>query len=392
MAWHHAVRTAYDALLRRKREERQMDDEMRFHLEMETRWLMTEKQMSEDEARLSAKRAFGGVERYKEDVRDERGTSWIEDLGQDARFALRTLRRRPGFTTVAALTLAFGIGASTALFGVVKAVLLTPLPYSRPEGIAVLWSSWTGFDQTWLSYDEYEEWKTDIPAFANVGLFSDGAVNLTADGESERIRTGFIDRAILPILGVQPTLGRNFTAEEDIPNGSPVIILGDDVWRSRFNADPSVVSRTIQVNGRDRVVVGVMPAGFRLPLDFGTDGPTRLWVPLGTNAQANGAIEGPGFQPGGGSHGFYSVARLEAGATLAQANAQLADRVAKLTKDGLYSTEQRFRAFAVGVEQQVTGRLKPILLVVFAAVGFVLLIACANVAGLLLVRGDRKSV
>ena len=157
----------------------------------------------------------------------------LEDLAQDARFGFRTLRRRPGFTAVASLTLALGIGASTALFGVVKAVLLTPLPYSRPEGIAVLWSSWTGFDQTWLSYDEYEEWKTDIPAFANVGIFSDGAVNLTEDGESERIRTGFIDRDILPILGVQPALGRNFTAEEDIPNGPAVIILRDDVWRSR---------------------------------------------------------------------------------------------------------------------------------------------------------------
>ena len=390
MAWYHALHTAFNALAQRSREERQMADEMRFHLEMETRWLMSEKGLPEDEAKWAAQRAFGGVEAHKDAVRDERGTSWLEDLVQDARFGFRTLRRRPGFTTVASLTLALGIGASTALFGVVKAVLLTPLPYSRPEGIAVLWSSWTGFDQTWLSYDEYEEWKTDIPAFANVGLFSDGAVNLTADGESERIRTGFIDRDILPILGVQPALGRNFTAEEDIPNGPAVIILGDDVWRSRFSADSSVVGRTIQVNGRDRVVVGVMPAGFKLPLDFGADGPTRLWVPLGTNAQASGAIEGPGFQQGGGNHGFYSAARLKAGATLAQANAQLADRVAKLTKDGMYSSDRHFRAFAVGVEQQVTGRLKPILLVVFAAVGFVLLIACANVAGLLLVRGEQR--
>ena len=246
-----------------------MADEMRFHLEMETHWLMREKGLPEDEATWAAKRAFGGVEVHKDAVRDERGTSWFEDIAQDARFGLRTLRRHPGFTTVASLTLALGIGASTALFGVVKAVLLTPLPYSRPDGIAVLWSSWKGFDQTWLSYDEYEEWKTDIPAFANVGLFSDGAMNLTANGESERVRTGFIDRDILPILGVQPALGRNFSAEEDRPNGPAVIILGNDIWQRRFDADPSVVGRTIQVNGRDRVVVGVMPAGFKLPLDFG---------------------------------------------------------------------------------------------------------------------------
>src|SRR4029079_13762923 len=176
--------------------------EMRFHLDMEARRLMSEKGLSEDDARQAAKRAFGGVERHKDSVRDELGTSLIEDLAQDIKFGIRTLRRRPGFTTVASLTLALGIGASTTLFGVVKAVLLTPLPYSRPEGIAVLWSAWKGFDQTWLSYDEYEGWKSDIPAFANVGIFSDGAINLTENGESERLRAGYLDRDILPILGV----------------------------------------------------------------------------------------------------------------------------------------------------------------------------------------------
>ena len=179
MAWYHEILTAFDALTHRTREERRMNDEMQFHLDMEARQLMSEHGMSEDEARQAAKRAFGGVERHKDAVRDERGTSWLEELAQDARFGLRTLSRRPGFTTVASLTLALGIGASTALFGVVKAVLLTPLPYSRPEGIAVLWSAWKGFDQTWLSYDEYEGWKSDIRAFANVGNFSDGAVNIT---------------------------------------------------------------------------------------------------------------------------------------------------------------------------------------------------------------------
>jgi predicted permease len=390
MAWYHAARTAFDALVRRRREERQMDDEMRFHLEMETRWLMTEKQMSEDEARLAATRAFGGVERYKEDVRDERGTSWVEDLAQDARFAVRTLRRRPGFTTVAALTLALGIGASTTLFGVVKAVLLSPLPYDRPEGIAVLWSAWKGFDQTWLSYDEYEGWKSDIAAFANVGLYSDGAVNLTENGESERIRAGFINRDVLPVLGVQPALGRGFTAEEDVPNGPAVIILGHEIWQRRFASNPNVIGRTIEVNGRQRQVVGVMPAGFRLPLDFGASGATLAWIPLATDAAQNGAIPGPQFQQGGGSHGFYAVARLKDGATVDQANRQLADRVAQLGREGVFPKEQQFRAFAVGVEDQITGRLEPVLLVVFAAVGFVLLIACANVAGLLLVRGEQR--
>jgi len=390
VAWYHEILTAFDALTHRTREERRMNDEMQFHLDMEARRLMSEHGMSEDEARQAAKRAFGGVERHKDAVRDERGTSWLEELAQDARFGLRTLSRRPGFTTIASLTLALGIGASTALFGVVKAVLLTPLPYSRPEGIAVLWSAWKGFDQTWLSYDEYEGWKSDIRAFANVGIFSDGAVNLTENGESDRLRAGFIDRDILPILGVTPALGRGFTAEEDVPNGPNVVIIGNDVWQRRFGADPSVVGRSIQINGRASLVVGVMPAGFRLPLDFGADGATQVWIPLGTDAANNGAVPGPAFAKGGSSHGYYGLARLRAGATIEQANKQLAERVARLVAEGDYPKEQEFRAFAVGVEEQVAGRLKPVLLVVFAAVGFVLLIACANVAGLLLVRGEQR--
>jgi putative ABC transport system permease protein len=314
----------------------------------------------------------------------------LRDIMQDARVGARTLRRRPGFTIVAALTLALGVGASTALFGVVKAVLLTPLPYGRPDGLAVVWSAWKGFDQTWLSYDEYEAWKADIPAFANVGLFSDGAVNLTEGGESERLRAGFVTYDVFSILGVDPLLGRGFTREEDVPNGPNVIIIGHDLWQRRFGGDPTVVGRTIQVNGQGSLVVGVMPAGFKLPLDFGADGATTVWRPLGTDAASNGAVPGPSFARGGGNHGYYAVARLKAGATVAQANSQLSDRVARLVRDGTYPKEMQFRAFAVGVQDQVTGRVKPVLLVVFAAVGFVLLIACANVAGLLLVRGEQR--
>src|SRR5688572_352553 len=389
MAWYHSVRSAMQALLGRPRLETEMDDEMKFHLEMEAKRNL-KAGMSAEEARRRAIHDFGGVERLKEEVRDERGARWFEDLAQDARIAWRAMGRRPGFTFISALTLALGIGATTALFGVVKAVLLTPLPYSSPEGIAVLWSAWKGFDQTWLSYDEYEGWKSDIPAFANVALFSDGSVNLTENGESERIRAGFIDKEVLPVLGVEPALGRGFTAEEDVPNGPMVIVLSDDIWQRRFGADPSVVGRSIQVNGQARVVVGVMPPGFKLPLDFGASGPTLAWVPLGTTAEQNGATPGPTFATGGGNHGFYAVARLRPGATIDQANRQLADRVAQLVRDKTYPVEMQFRAFALSVDEQVTGRLKPILLVVFAAVGFVLLIACANVAGLLLVHGEQR--
>ncbi|MGH7711438.1 MAG: permease prefix domain 1-containing protein, partial [Gemmatimonadaceae bacterium] len=152
-----------------------MAEELRSHLEMEIRYNMRQGFLP-DESRARAARAFGSLERYKDEVRDERGASWFDALRQDLRFAWVSLRRRSGFTAIVVLTLALGIGATTSLFGVVKAVLLTPLPYGQPEGIAVLWSAWKGFPQTWLSYDEYEAWKTEIKSFADVGLFSDGSI------------------------------------------------------------------------------------------------------------------------------------------------------------------------------------------------------------------------
>ena len=389
MAWHHALRSAAASLFGRHRIEQEMDEEMRFHLEMEARRLEAAG-LPVAEARRQAARDFGGLDRYKEGVRDERGARGVEDVGQDVRYAIRTLRRRPGFTAVAVLTLALGIGATTALFGVVKAVLMAPLPYRDPGSVAVLWSAWTGFDQTWLSYDEFEAWDSEIPAIENVGLYSDGSITLTGGGEPERVRAAFITADVFQVLGVDPMLGRGFTTEEDTPGGPAVVVLGHALWQRRFGGDASVVGREVQVNGSAATVVGVMPAGFKLPLDFGSAGPTEAWRPLATDAASEGAIPGPAFNPNGGSHGFYAVARLTPGATTTDVNRQLDEHVAARVSDGSIQKEQQFRAFAVPVQDQVTGRIRPALLVVFGAVGIVMLIACANVAGLLLVRGEGR--
>lgn len=315
-------------------------------------------------------------------------TSSLADAARDARLAWRALRRQSAFTALVVLTLAFGIGATTTLFAVVRGVLLTPLPYKEADGIAVLWSAWKGFDQTWLSYDEYEGWKAGIPSFTNVGLYSDGAANLTDGDRSERVRSASIDREVLPVLGISPIMGRNFTAEEDRPNGPSAVILGYDVWQRRYGADPALVGRSIQVNGNAVPVIGVLPAGFKLPLDFTSGAATGIYLPLATDAESEGALPGPEFRHGGGSHGFYAVARLAAGATIASANAQLSQKVAALIADDVYQND--FRAFAVGVQEQVTGGISTAVAVLFGATALVLLIACANVAGLLLVRGERR--
>jgi predicted permease len=387
MAWYHEIVSSLGALFGRRRQEREMDEEVRFHIEMETRRLV-EAGLPEDEARRRAVRDFGGVERHKDGMRDERGTSWLYDGWNDIRFAARSLRRRAGFTTIATITLALGIGATTTLFGVVKQVLLRPLPYGNPESIAVVWSAWKGFDQTWLSYDEWEGWKARIPAFADIGLFTDGSV--TFDGDSpERIRSANVHMNVFPILGVKPMLGRNFTAEEDRPNGPSVVMLGYALWQRRFGADPAVIGRKVQISGQSATVVGVMPPDFRLPIDFGGSGRSEAWFPLATDAVQQGAVPGPEFPKTGASHGFYAVARLASGATTVTANAQLRTLVAELERWG-YMANTNFHAYAVPVEEQITGRVRPVLLVVFAAVGFVMLIACANVAGLLLVRGESR--
>ncbi|HJU64667.1 MAG TPA: ABC transporter permease, partial [Gemmatimonadaceae bacterium] len=393
MAWYHSIGSALQALTHtifgRRQVERELDEEMRFHLDMEAERNRAAG-MAPEVARRTAARDFGGVERYKEEVRDERGARWFEDLGQDVHYALRVLRRRAGFTVVAALTLALGIGATTTLFGVVKAVLLTPLPYGRPESVAVVWAAWKGFDQTWLSYDEWEAFTTEIPAFADIALFNDGSISFTDGDEPERVRAGFVTHNTFRTLEARPMIGRTFTPEEDRPNGPRVIVLGHELWQRRYGGDPTVVGRDVQIGGEATTVVGVMPRGFRLPLDFAAAGPSEAWLPLATDAASNSAAPGPAMSPDGMNHGYNSVARLAPGATVEQANAQLRSLVASWVRDGPYPAEMQFRAFTVPVEEQVTGRIRQALLIVFAAVGLVLLIACTNVAGLLLVRGEQR--
>lgn len=387
MSWHHEFKSVTRSLTGRRREEQELAEEVRFHIDMEAKRLIAQG-LSPDAARERAIRDFGGVERHKDAVRDERGTGFFEEAWSDVRFAARSLARRPGFTLMATLTLALGIGATTTLFSVVKRALLTPLPYANPASVAVVWSAWKGFDQTWLSYDEWEGWKARIPAFADIGLYSDGATTLDGD-QPERVRSTAIHANIFPILGVRPALGRNFSGEEDRPNGPSVAILSNELWQRRYGGDPTVIGRVIQVAGRPSTIIGVMPPGFRMPMDFGVAGATDIYFPLATDATQQGAVPGPAFPNGGASHGFYGVARLAPGATADVANAQLTSVVAELEKFG-YMANVSFRAYAVPVEQQILGRVRPMLSVVFGAVFLVLLIACANVAGLLLVRGDSR--
>ncbi|HEY7393322.1 MAG TPA: ABC transporter permease, partial [Gemmatimonadaceae bacterium] len=254
--------------------------------------------------------------------------------------------------------------------------------------VVAVWSAWKGFEQTWLSYDEWEGWKARVPAFADIGLYTDGAATIDGDAP-ERVRSSTMQASVFSILGVRLERGRGFTADEDRPGGPRVAVISHELWERRFGADPSVVGRQIPISGNATLIVGVTPAGFQMPLDYAAGERTEVWFPLATDAASQGAVPGAAFPKGGASHGYYGVARLAPGATVALANAQLKTLVAELEQFG-YMSNVAFHAFVVPIEEQITGRVRPVLLVVFGAVVLVLLIACANVAGLLLVRGETR--
>ena len=387
MAWYHEIASALGDVFGRRRHDAEMDEEMRFHLDMETR-RNREAGMSERDARRRAERQFGGVERHKDDTRDQRGAGSFFDAWSDLRFAFRSLANRPGLTLAATVTLALGIGATSAVFSVVRQVLLTPLPYDDPQRVVGVWSAWKGFDRTWLAYDEWEGWKARIPAFADIGLYIDGTATIDGD-RPERVRSAIVHANVFSILGVRPLRGRGFSADEDAPNGPSVAVLSHELWERRYGGDPSIVGKSIQVGGNAMTVVGVMPAGFKMPQDYAASVRTDIYFPLATDAQQQGAVPGPEFPKNGSNHGYYSVARLAPGATAAAANAQLRTLVAELEQWG-YMANVNFHAFVIPIDTQITGQVRPVLLVVFGAVALVLLIACANVAGLLLVRGEAR--
>ncbi len=305
----------------------------------------------------------------------------MDIVRQDIRFALRRLARSPGFALVAVLTIALGIGANTAIFSVVRSVLLRPLPFAEPDRVVMVWMTWRGWDETWLSEPEVLDIREGARSLDGMAAYSTSAGNLTGDGEPERVATASVTADVFPVLGVTPALGRPFTVEEDQPGSDDVVVLSHGLWQRRYAGDRDIVGRVIRVNGRARTVVGVLPAGLRLPIDYEVERPAELWVPLALR------VENPGDR---GGHYLYGVARMGPGATVERVNAELQQIADGWVEQGLTHPEARMRPFAVPVMEHVTGGVRPALMVLLGAVAFVLLIACANVANLLLARADGR--
>jgi putative ABC transport system permease protein len=296
----------------------------------------------------------------------------METLIQDLRYGVRVLLKRPAFTAIIVLALAIGIGANTAIFSVINAILLRPLPYKNPDRISMIWldNKKLGVDQDWHSYPNYMDYKEQNQSFEDMAAFNDRSFNLTGAGEPVRVTGVWATASMFPVMGVEPALGRAFAVEEEEPGKDLVVVISNGLWQRLFGADRDVVGRPINLNGVDRTIIGVMPPGFSFP-----EKETEIWVPLALSPQRKQAR---------GAFSLKAVGRLKPGVTIEQARADMGAIATRLQEQ--YPNMAGYGVNLVPLHEQVTGKVRPALLVLLVAVAFVLLIACANVANLLLAR------
>ena len=299
----------------------------------------------------------------------------MESLIKDIRYAVRGLRKRPGFTLIAILTLALGIGANTAIFSVVNAVLLRPLPFTDPDRLAVIWeeASFAGFPRNTPAPANYFDWKKQNQSFEDMAATASTSFNLTGDGEPERVAAYRVSSNFFPLLGVQPIKGRLFTTEEEGSGANKVALISYELWQSRYGGESAVINRDIQLNGEKFTVLGVMPQGFQF-----LEREVRLWVPLSFTQEEAANRNG---------HYLSVVGRLRPGVSISQAQSDMSLVAARIGKDFPNETfNGQLGAVVLPLHEQIVGESRKSLLVLLVAVSLVLLIACANMAGLLLAR------
>ncbi len=321
--------------------------------------------------------------RVRQWITNVMGGGGMGSVLSDLRFAVRGLRRSPGFTVAAVLTLALGIGATAAIFSVANGVLLSPLPYGDADGVVNIWSSWSNFpDKTWVSEAEYQYYYQENRTLDGVALYQTFNVNFTSPENPERVGAAAVTPNTLEVLQVDPVLGRTFTWDEAHRQDS-VIMLGYGVWQRRFSGDRGLVGTNVLVNGRSRTVVGIIPEGFVLPVDYGSASVSEVFYPYSID------VETPVQVPqGGGSHGSYVVARLANGETAETALMDLQGLIGRLEVAGIMTKERAFQPRVYPVKEDIVGTARGTIFVLLGAVGFVLLIACGNVANLLLSRSE----
>ncbi len=368
-AW--AIRAG--ALFRRSRGEREFDEELASHLQLHIDDNLRAG-MTPSEARRQALIALGGIEQTKEAHRDRRGIPLIETLGRDLRHGIRGLIKTPGFTLPAIVILGLGIGVNTAVFTMVNAVMLRPLPFQESDRLMRLWHTppplFAGQQVFPLSPANFLDWQEQSRSFESMAIYGNRPRTLTGQGEPDALLTARASAAMLPILRMQPIIGRTFTADEDRAGGERTVILSEGTWRNRFGAQPSVLGQKIMLDGEPHTVVGVAPQATAFVSRV------QLWVPLAWSDEDRATRE---------NHNYLAIARLAPGVSVEQAQADLTT-ISRRLEQQYPEANKDWGARVLPLHEDLVGDVRPSLLVLLGAVGLVLLIACANLANLLLVR------
>jgi putative ABC transport system permease protein len=298
-------------------------------------------------------------------------------LIQDIRYGLRMLARSPGFAAIAILTLALGIGANTAIFSLVNAVLLRPLPFAQSQLLVAMFGHTAQIRRTGISYADFEDWRKQNRSFAGLSLWQSQSVNLTGQERPERLRGSFVSANFFQLLGISPAMGRTFLPGEDEPGRDRVVLVNYSLWQNRFGGDRNFIGKHLILNGADFTVVGILPANFDFPVDTDRD---EIWMPITAY---------PNFSRERKTTNLIAFGLRKPGVTLAMAQTEISLIARNLAKEYPDADGQR-DALVTPLQEIVSEDLRPLLLVLFAAVGFVLLIACANVANLLLARAAAR--
>lgn len=366
------------ALFRRKAVEQELNDELRFHFERQLEKYQ-KSGLTRDQALRHVRIEFGGLNNVKEECRDAHGIRLVDSFFQDVRYGFRTLRKSPGFTSVALLTLALGIGANTAIFSVVYAVLLNPLPYKDPSRLLVLHETTPKVGAVSVSYPNFLDWRVQSRAFSQMADVHGMGFNLAGITQPENVSGEAVSPNYLSMLGMHPFLGRDFMASEEKTGTAPVVLLSYGLWQSHFGGERNALGRTITLNGRGFTIIGVLPRDFRSIDKADVIEPIGVWITNNSEASDRG------------ERGDSVVAgRLASDVSFGRARAEMEGIEARLAREYPGANDQ-FGVLLQPIRDIFVGDIRPAILVLFCAVMFVLLIACANVANLFLMRGAGRT-
>jgi putative ABC transport system permease protein len=366
------------ALFRRSSVEAELDDELRFHFEREAAKYVAAG-LSPEESRRRARLALGGIDQVREDCRQARGVSFLENVAQDIRFSLRMLRRSPGFTTIAVLTLALGIGANTAIFSVINCVLLKPLPFKAPALLVSLRETESAPGNFPLDGADYIDWQAQNKTFASMSLYSFNgfarSFSATGAGVPESAAVVSTQANFFDTLGVQPLAGRLFAQGEDAAGKDHVMILSYAFWQRHFAGQPSALGKTVQLNGEPYTLIGVMPPWFNFPAA------TDLWIPFDMTIP---------LMHNRGSHWANALGRVKEGVSIEQARADLLSISQKINEQFRKPDDRDIHSLVFPLKERLVGDSRSQLMILLGAVTLVLVVACANIANLLLARSTGR--